>query len=203
MITTMTKILGGAALLALTLPGQAVEITPFAEYVFSDDLIIEGTEQNVDVDDTAAFGVVVGWPSDTGGQGQVSLSYGSYDFSSYANDTYTESSFDLLYAHFSGVAEYRQQNYSTTVSFGVGATFIDADQGSSSTYPSLTAALGTRYSLSEQLSLVTELRVYGTFAEDDSTIFCSSNASGSNCIAQFDGSFWVDGALRLGVAYKF
>jgi hypothetical protein len=192
----------GALLLGLSAPSQAVEITPFVEYVLTDDLILDGTEQSVSVDDTTAVGLIIGWDKGVLGQGQLSLSYGSYDFKTTVDDELIDSSFDLLYAHFNGVAHYRQQNYTTTVSFGLGATFIDSDNDSSS-YPSITAGLGTRYNISQNLALITELRAYGTFADDDSSLFCRSGANGSSCFAQFDGSFWVDAALRLGIAYRF
>lgn len=184
---------------------QTLEITPYIDYIISDDLIIEDTEQEVSVDDVASVGLAIAWTESQLGQGQISISYGSYDYET--NDAQTgdlvTGEFDLIYAHFSGVAHYRQPNYTTTVSIGLGGTYFSADGGDSSVYPSVTGALGTRYDLSQQLSLVTELRAYGTFAEDDSTVFCQSGVEGSSCFAQFDGSFWVDAGIRVGIAYRF
>ena len=204
---TLSKMAVACALItsAHAASANTVEITPYIDYVITDELELSETGQTLDVDDVAAIGFAIAWPESQLGQGQISVSYGNYDYEATNNQSgdLVEGDFDVIYAHFSGVAHYRQPNYTTTVSVGIGGTYFSADRGDNSIYPSITGAIGTRYDLSQALSIVTELRAYGTFADDNSKVFCESGPEGANCFGQFDGSFWVDAAVRFGLAYRF
>ncbi|MEW6981594.1 hypothetical protein AAD001_02960 [Colwelliaceae bacterium 6471] len=172
------------------------ELTPFIGQMFSSELIGAESGENISASNDMHVGLALAWQDTPNGQGQILINAVSHDFANEASGL--NQSLDIYYAHFSGVAQFRQQNYVTTVSLGLGGAYFDAN-GGEELYPSLTAAFGTRYEIDTNLSLVTELRAYASLTDDKNGVFCQAEA----CSAQFDGAVWVDTAISVGVAYKF
>ncbi len=166
------------------------EITPFVGYTYSDSLAATSPS------DDRNYGIAFSWQDSPNGQGSVLINYVSHDYQS-ATDNLTHS-FDIIYAHFSGVAQFRQQDYVTTVSLGIGGAYFDTENNTD-IYPSLTAAIGTRYEFSDALALVTELRGYASLTDKDNNLFCNANV----CSAQFEDATWVETNLSVGIAYRF
>lgn len=181
-----------------SLPANAgdYEITPMVGQMFSSDLEGITSGDATSVSDDSHIGFAFAWQDSPNGQGQILINSVSHDFESEL-DQQTHS-LDIFYAHFSGVAQFRQQNYVTTVSIGLGGAYFDAE-GGEDVYPSLTAAVGTRYEISNNIAIVTELRTYASLTDEDSDLFCK----GDSCSAAFEGAVWIDTAISVGVAYKF
>jgi len=173
-----------------------IEITPFIGQTFSADLISSDALTTINVSDEQNFGLSIAWQESIRGQGQITFNYISRDFASEVDQS--TQSFDTFYAHFSGVAFFKERSYVTTVGFGIGGTYFDSDN-SSVLYPSLTAAIGTRYEFSNNFALVTELRAYATLTDEDEDIFCTN----SICAARFDNTVWIDTNISIGFSYKF
>ncbi len=166
------------------------EITPYIGYTFSDNLATTSPS------DDRNYGLAFSWQDSPNGQGSILVNYVSHDYQS-TTDNLTHS-FDIIYAHFSGVAQFRQQDYVTTVSLGIGGAYFDSEYNND-IYPSLTAAIGTRYEFSDALAFVTELRGYASLTDKDNNLFCNANA----CSAQFEDATWVETNLSIGIAYRF
>lgn len=180
----------------LTSFANAEEITLFGGKAYASNL--SGLEaQNITVESSGIAGFAYAWNNGPRGQGQIIISRTSHDFIGNNN---LLTSFDVTHAHFNGVAHFRQRHYLTTVSLGLGGSQFKVEDYGDDIRPSITAALGTRYQLSEQLSIVTELRAYMVFVDNESAVFCSSN---DNCLANFDDTFWNNTSLTLGLAYRF
>lgn len=172
------------------------EIMPLVGYTFSPDLNNGENTNSIPTTDEQNFGLAFSWQDSAKGQGQILVNYVSRDFT---NDvTQTTHSFDTLYAHFNGIAFFKEKSYTTTVGIGVGATYFDTDYDDA-IYPSFTASLGTRYEFSDNLALITEIRAYATIAKDDDRTFCNEDT----CLAQFDSGIWVDAQASIGIAYRF
>jgi hypothetical protein len=60
-------------------------------------------------------------------------------------------------------------------------------------------AFGTRYELSKNVALVTELRGYASYIEEDNQLFCQE----SICHALLEDGLWLDGSISVGLAIKF
>ncbi len=166
------------------------EITPFIGYTFSDNFATTSPS------DDRNYGLAFSWQDSPNGQGSILVNYVSHDYQS-TTDNLTHS-FDIIYAHFSGVAQFRQQDYVTTVSLGIGGAYFDSEYNND-IYPSLTAAIGTRYEFSDALAFVTELRGYASLTDKDNNLFCNANS----CSAQFEDATWVETNLSIGIAYRF
>lgn len=164
--------------------------------MWAPDLDTANGNETVSIDDGNNFGFGLSWQDSPNGQGQILLNVVSHDYISSA--TNEEFSLDILYGHFNGVALFKQQNYTTTVSLGLGGAMFDS-QHSEEVYPSATVALGTRYQFSDSLSFFTELRAYASLVDEDDNVFCSADI----CHAQFEDSLWLDTNISVGLAFKF
>jgi len=185
---------------AETTKNKAYEITPFLGQMVASDLTGDLTGEELSLGSASNYGIAFAWQDSPNGQGQLMLNFVSHDFNSEATDNLASQkhSFDVIYAHFNGVAQFRQRSYVTTVSLGLGGTYIDTDS-SDVMYPSMTAAIGTRYEFNDNVSLVTEIRAYASLVDEDDDSFCSNDV----CSAQFDDTVWIDTAVNVGIAYKF
>ena len=158
---------------------------------------IEGADgSNVDMSDEAHFGVALSWQDSPNGQGQILINYVGHEFDNTTDGS--KEDLNILYAHFSGVAQFRQSAYITTFGIGLGGAYLDSDYNSE-IYPSATIAVGTRYEFSPNFSLFTELRGYATLTDEDDNLFCK----GDVCAGQFDDAVYIDTSISVGLAFAF
>lgn len=172
------------------------EVTPYIGYMAASDLQSPDGTSTLKVDSASHFGIGIAWQDSPKGQGQVLVNAVSHNFEGV--EANSKHSLDIIYAHFNGVAQFRQNAYVTTFSLGVGGAYFDSQQ-STTMAPSATAAIGTRYEFSNSFALVTEVRAYASLVDEDDELFCENDA----CAAQFDGSIFMEGALSFGIAYRF
>jgi len=183
-------------LTSTTIVATEFEITPFFGQMFASDLVQADEQTTLSVDSGTNIGIAIAWQDSPNGQGQIMINSVSHDFTS--NLDSTNHTIDIIYTHFNGVAQFRQQAYVTTVSLGLGGAYFDSE-GGKELYPSASIAFGTRYEFSDNLSFVTELRGYASLVDDEDQMFCQE----SICSAKFDGSLWVDSTISVGIAVKF
>lgn len=192
-----SKQLLNAGLLSLLIafPTKAIELSLSFGQNSADEIAGPTQEIEIDEDDLISFGVA--WDDGPNGQGQILFSGASHQFTTESGGT---SEVDIYHGHFNGIAQFRQQNYITTVSLGLGASYFDVADAGDEWYPSMSVALGTRYRLSKALSIVTELRSTITLTEEDDEVFC---LSADNCLAEFDEALFFENSISVGVAYRF
>jgi hypothetical protein len=185
-----------AILLTTSTYADDIEITPYIGQVFSSDLANSIDSSPLTLDDASHYGLAIAWQDSPNGQGQILFNKASHNFIS--SSDLQEHSFDVTYAHFSGVAQFRQRDYVTTVSLGFGGAYFGTDT-KDELYPSATIAFGTRYEFSKSFAFVTELRAYVSYIEDDNQLFCQE----ATCHALLKESLWLEGAISVGFAFKF
>lgn len=183
-------------LFSINIQAAEFELTPMIGKNFSPNLIDSDKSSTLLTTNESNFALAFSWQDSPTGQGQILVNYISRDFTDSINQS--THSFDTVYTHFNGVAFFKERNYITTVGLGVGATYFNSDFDNV-IYPSLTVAVGTRYELSNNLALVTELRAYATLIDDNDTLFCQNDT----CLAYFDGAVWFDSQISIGFAYSF
>jgi len=172
------------------------EFTPYVGYTYSDNLNGDISGEQLSISNDTNFGFSFAWQNGPNGQGMVLLNKVSHDYKSdLDNQTH---SFDVIYAHFNGVAMFRQDKYITTVSLGAGGAYFDTDS-SSKMFPSVTAAFGTRYEISDQFAFVTEIRGYASLTNKANDLFCQS----SLCSAKLSNSAWLETSISAGITYKW
>ncbi len=175
---------------------KGYELIPFLGYSASNALSSDTSKTRVPVSNDASYGLAFAWQAGPNGQGMILVNVIDH---TYQNDLDNNNhALDIIYSHFNGVAQFRQQNYVTTVSLGVGASYFKTDNNNGF-YPSLTAAIGTRYEISPRFAIVTELRSYATLIGKNNNLFCQTGS----CTAKFGGTTWLESNLSVGLAYKF
>ena len=186
----------GASLLCspISQAGQ-FEFTPMFGQMFSSDVEGVTSDDSLSVDNAAHFGLGIAWQESPNGQGQILISRVSHEFTSDLDNN--DYDIDITYAHFNGVALFKQPNYITTFSIGLGGALIEGN--SEELYLSATMAIGTRYEVSDNFAIVTELRGYATLVDDEDNLFCEDEV----CTAHFEDSMFLEGAVSIGIAIKF
>ncbi|ASP46494.1 hypothetical protein [Cognaticolwellia beringensis] len=174
---------------------EQYEISVMVGQMYGSDLVAND-DSDINVDSGSNISIGLAWQENVNGLGQILLNRVSHDFT---DQNETKNTLDITYAHFNGVALFRQQKYVTTMSLGFGGAYFDAEQGSDELYPSASIAFGTRYEFSERVALVTELRAYATLIDEDDAIFCLQDICGAN----FTDSLWIDSSITVGIAVKF
>lgn len=182
-------------ILASTVSANQFEVSVMAGQMFSSDLVASDNN-DISVDSGSNIAIGLAWQADVNGQGQILLNRVSHDFT---GENAIKSSLDVTYAHFNGVALFRQQNYVTTMSLGLGGAYFDAEHGGEELYPSASISFGTRYEFSNNMAIVTELRAYASLIDEDDNLFCSQDICGAN----FEDSLWIDSTISVGIAIKF
>ncbi|XQW85718.1 outer membrane beta-barrel protein [Thalassotalea piscium] len=191
-ISTLVICLG---MISTTTLATDFEIIPFVGQMTSSDLsTTSGNDMSLSTGTNVGVGIA--WQDTSNGQGQVLVNYVSHDFDSNINQE--KQSLDILYTHFNGIAQFRQQNYLTTLSLGIGGAYFKSDYDEE-LYASATIAVGTQYAINDQFSFVTELRGYATLVDEDDELFCDDTL----CHAQFEDSLFMEANISIGVAYKF
>ena len=183
-------------LFSINLQAVEFEITPMIGQTFSPDLSNGSKTNTLSTTDEPNIALAFSWQDSPTGQGQILVNYISRDFTDDIDQS--THAFDTLYAHFNGVAFFKENNYITTVGLGIGATYFNSDFADV-IYPSLTIAVGTRYEFSDSLALITELRGYATLTDENDTLFCQNES----CLANFDSAVWFDSQISIGLAYRF
>lgn len=193
-----------ASTFALTvLPAQALELelTPMLGYTFSPDLHSGDKTTSLSTTDEMNFSMAIAWQEATSkqrknqGQGQVLINYINRD---YTDTSGIKRDFSTYYAHFNGVTFMQSGSHTTTIGFGFGGAFFDTENDSA-IYPSVTASVGTRHEISNNLSFITEVRMYASLVKDDDKLFCQAE----NCSAYFNDAVWIDSNISIGLAYRF
>jgi len=182
---------------ASSIQAAGLEFTPWFGSSFSTNLKSStNTSNSISLNNARNYGFSIAWQDTPNGQGMLQINRVTHDFTS-AIDNKTHS-LDIIYAHFNGVAQFKQQQYITTVSIGFGAT-IAKSGATRKTFPSFTSALGTRYEYNKHLALVTEARVYASLIDKNDQLFCQNSV----CSAKFGNALWFESIVSVGIAYKF
>jgi len=121
MINLNKLILFTIILTSTSLTATEFEITPFFGKMYSSDLLQSDEESELSLDGSTNFGIAIAWQDSSNGQGQILINSVSHDFESDIDSD--KHSLDIIYTHFSGIAQFRQQSYVTTVSLGLLQSF--------------------------------------------------------------------------------
>lgn len=177
------------------------DFTPFASYRFGGDFENE-LGQTVSLSDESGLGFVFAWPYDTGRQGEILLSH--YDT---AIDLLPELSQSLsndlsvTYLHLGGNTKLSNSALPIYLSGGFGLTHLrpDSNNLNDETKFSMNIGLNTRFSINEVTHFTIGAKVYGTYFNTDTEIFCNA----ANCAIYVDGNIWVQSEVTAGIVFSF
>jgi len=196
-----------SALLALPVVAKETktfEITPFAGYRFGGDFDYgdEDSTTRLKLEETTSFGLLTAWRFDTNRQGEVLISHYSTNFSQHSDFIPTDDELAITYAHVGGNVTVSKSSFATWhVAGGLGFTHMSPqdNQLDNETRFSMNLGLIGKIPVSENVSLHLSGRVYGTFFNSDSSIFCNED----NCLISISSDLWVQQELAAGISVAF
>ena len=116
-----------------------------------------------------------------------------------AADNYS-TSLSAQHLHLGGTYEWGESKvFDPYFAATMGASHYSPEQASSDTFFSMSAALGARFWVIDNLSLRFEARAFGTLMNSSSEILCL----GGTCYVEIDGSLWLQNHFTAGLTYAF
>ena len=198
-----------ACALAFTaLPSMAkqalnVEITPLIGYRFGGDFDTskDKVHNRIELNEATSYGLLTAWSFDSKRQGELLISHYNTNFSQSDDFSASNSGLGITYAHIGGNVPISEGPIPFYVTGGFGLTYLDPKdaQLSSETRFSINVGLASKIELSERLSLRLDSRVYGTFFNSDSAIFCDE----ANCAIYISSDIWFQTEVSVGLTYRF
>lgn len=180
-----------------------VEITPLIGYRFGGDfdLLIEPDKYQIDLKEKVSYGLLTAWSYDRQRQGEFLISHYNTNFTASGNSLGANSGLGVTYAHLGGNVPISEGPIPFFVTGGLGLTHFDPQnkQLSNETRFSVNIGLATKIELSERVSLRLDSRLYGTFFNSDSAIFCEMET----CEIYMSSNIWLQSEVSAGISYRF
>lgn len=213
----MRNIITLTSLLLLALPVSAnisspaskakpLEITPFIGYRFGGDFdtipTLDTPASKIELAEDTSYGVLIAWPYDMHQQGEFLISHYDTDFSIKSFDgsdsELNNTGIGVTYMHLGGNVPVSD---SVWVSGGLGLSHLspEASELNSETRFSMNLGLNTKFDISKRISFRVGGRVYGTFFNSNSAVFCGATA----CKMTISSKVWVQTELDAGLTFKF
>ena len=182
---------------------STIELTPFASYRFGGDFDELDNNTRIDLDEGAGLGLITAWEYDLNRQGEFLISHyeTQFDSDSAGLEDINGTDVSITYAHLGGNISFSQGNMPFWFSGGMGITHLSPNRNQLSDETNFSASLGinTKIALNKVAHIYIGGRVYGTFFDSESEIFCDSN----DCAIFVEGDIWVQSELMAGISLNF
>ncbi|TWX68661.1 porin family protein [Colwellia demingiae] len=184
-------------------PALEFEITPLIGYRFGGDF--DTTQDNInnriELSDETSYGLLTAWSFDRKRQGEFLISHYNTNFSESSDFSASNTGLGITYAHLGGNVPISEGPIPFYLTGGLGLTHLAPNdkQLSNETRFSVNIGLASKIELSERFSLRLDSRVYGTFFNSDSAIFCDVET----CAIYISSSIWVQTEVSVGLTYRF
>ena len=205
----MRNVIALACLLSIiAMPSEAkqalnFEITPLIGYRFGGDFNTSRDEvhNRVELSEETSYGLLTAWSFDKKRQGELLISH--YDTSFSQSDDFSASNTDvgISYLHIGGNLPVSSGYMPLYVTGGLGLTHFspkDKDLNDETRF-SMNVGLASKVELTEQISLRVDGRVYGTFFDSSSAIFCDVE----NCAIYISSDMWFQSEVSAGITFRF
>lgn len=182
-----------------------VEITPFVGYRFGGDFDTTNYETEeatkITLNEDTSYGFLLAWGYDKKRQGELLVSHYNGRFSQKINPLARNNNLAVTYAHIGGNVPISDGVVPLFVTGGLGLTHLSPDdtQLSNETRFSMNIGIATKVLVSENVSLRFGGRLYATFFNSDSQIFCNEN----NCAISISSDLWIQSEVNAGITFAF
>ncbi len=198
--------------LAITFPSFAkkenkIEITPFAGYRVGGDFDVTGDfygeapKKELEIDDSSSYGVILAWPYDNKRQGELVISHYESELIPASLLTPYTSDLAVTYVHLGGNVLLSRGIVPFGFSGGVGVTHFSPDQIDldDETKLSVNICFHSQLDLTDRIAIRLGARVYATFLDSDSAIFCNEDV----CNVTISSDMWLQSELSAGLTFTF
>lgn len=196
------------ALAALSLPTVAketnnFEITPMVGYRFGGDFNTsqDKVHNKIELQEEASYSLLTAWTYDRNRQAEFLISHYSTDFSESADFPISNTALSITYAHLGGNVPISDGPVPFYVSGGLGLAHFSPsdDQLGTETKFSMNVGLASKIDITEHIGFRVEGRIYGTFFNSDSAVFCDAN----NCSVYVSSEMWFQSEVNAGITFSF
>lgn len=179
------------------------EITPLIGYRFGGDFDTtrDKVHNKIQLSEGTSYGLLTAWSFDRKRQGEFLISHYNTDFSQSDDFSASNTGLGITYAHVGGNVPISDGPMPLYVTGGFGLTHFSPkdDQLSNETRFSINVGLASKIDLSEHISLRLDSRIYGTFFNSDSAIFCDYET----CAVYISSDIWFQSEVNVGITYRF
>lgn len=180
-----------------------VEVTPLIGYRFGGDFDTTPDKiyNRIELNEETSYGLLTAWSFDRKRQGEFLISYYNINFSGIGDFSASNTGLGITYAHLGGNVPISQGPISIYIIGGLGLTHLAPKDNklSDETRFSVNAGLASKVELSERVSLRLDSRVYGTFFNSESAIFCDADT----CAVYISSDIWFQTEVSIGITYRF
>lgn len=178
------------------------EITPFGGFQFGGDFDSIETDEDFDLDESAAYGFMVDVELDAASQIEVYFSRQETELEAEGGDFAGSSLFDVdvNYLHVGGTLVWDYGVWEPFVVGTMGLTHFDPDFSGSDTETRFSMALGggVKVMPTESIGFRFEGRGFATFVDSDTSVFC-----GDGCEVYFSSDLFTQFQVTAGLVFRF
>jgi opacity protein-like surface antigen len=182
------------------------EITPFAGYRIGGSFDEKDGDGRVDLNDSNAQGIILNIKANPNGQYELL-------YARQSTDAITEGflvgdptiDLDVEYFHFGGTYLFDGDNTRPFLALTLGLSQFDPGIIDSNSESFFSASLGggVQLNVTGRLGVRLEARVFTTFVDNNSNIFCASTGGGGGCLIQVDAKIFTQWEARAGLIFRF
>ncbi|MEI6893568.1 MAG: outer membrane beta-barrel protein [Colwellia sp.] len=180
-----------------------LEITPLIGYRFGGDFETskDETHNRIELSEEVSYGFITAWSFDKKRQGEFVISHYNTHFSHSDDFSASNTSLSITYAHLGGAVPVAEGALPLYVTGGFGLTHIapSEDELANETRFSMNVGLASKIPLTDHISLRLDSRIYATFFNSDSAIFCDIET----CAVYISSDMWLQSEVSAGITYKF
>ena len=182
------------------------EVTPFAGYRMGGSFSEKDGDGRVELNDSDSQGIMLNIKANPKGQYELLYARQNTDARTegfLAGDPTIE--MDVEYFHFGGTYLFDGENTRPFIALTIGMSLFDPqllDTGSESFF-SASLGGGVQLNASKRFGVRLEARVFTTFVDNDSNIFCSSNGGSGACLIEVDARTFTQWEARAGLVFRF
>lgn len=182
------------------------EITPYAAYRMGGSFDQKDGAGRVDLNDSSAEGILFNMAANANGQYELIYARQRTDADTsgfFANDPTID--MDVEYLQLGGTYLFDGDNTRPFVALTLGVTQFDPGLSDTNSESFFSASFGggVQIRARERLGIRLEARVFTTFVDDDSNVFCSSIDGAGACLVQVDATTLSQWEARAGLVFRF
>lgn len=204
-LTCLFALLVAAPALAQNGPYK-FEVTPFASYRLGGSFNAENGDGRIELNASNAAGFMLDIAANPNGQYELIYARQHTDADTsgiFADDPTIDMSVE--YFQFGGTYLFDGDNLRPFIALTLGLTQFDPELASTDSESFFSASFGGGLQLMarERLGIRLEARVFTTFIDADSNIFCSSDGGSAGCLIRADASTLSQWEARAGLVFRF
>ncbi len=185
---------------------QKFEITPYAAYRLGGSFDEKDGDGRVELNDSNAMGLIFNVKAHYNGQYELIYARQSTDADTrgfLANDPTID--MDIEYFQIGGTYLFDGDNTRPFIAMTFGMSRFDPGLNDSDSENFFSASFGGGIQLNanKRLGVRLEARVFTTFLDDDTDIFCRSIDGAGACLIQVDGTLLSQWEARAGLVFRF